>query len=1162
MRTGTRYLILTIVTLFALNLPAQQQKWPSTFLWKISGKGLQKDSWLYGTIHLQDKRLFNFGDSLYHALEKAEGFAVEVNIQEFIDSVITRMMLADDEEEDDAPRAVVGTPDTTTMPETNLEADRRIEALKARRQKLVNQLKYGEMPTIMDGYLYGIARRTNKWLGAVEDVNDQLVLFDELSGDIKKEELEATDKELIFSLEKMIATYLAKDLQEIETKYMTGMGKEMQERMLTKRNHKMAASMDSLSRIRSMFFAVGAAHLPGAEGVINLLRKKGFTVTPVFSIKETPAEQYAAKLAVLPWTKVSEVMDSVYTVEMPGAASELNVFGDLVKMKIHYDITTMTMYMTGHSLAQVKEDQLKSLMEDYAKNVKAVGTPYNLKKIQKNGANGLEAFVDAPSAFFRLQFFIKGNVLHMVLAGTEKKLRLMNNDVNRFFQSYTILEGKRPAGISDWQPFSIEGKGFTVSMPGKPKKNRNLENAGTQGGWVSSVYDLLDTKKGLYFLVQVRDLGPGFHLVGDKDWFDSFRENISMMEEKELDSIDTWNGFPRLKLYGESGEKDAYIRAHVMIRGSRIYTIMVIAQDQHTGQIEQQQFFNSFAFQEFPKGVLRTESSPDKSFSSSSVGPIIFQPEEKGDDEAVEEETSVTYVAYDPGDAISMVITKESLSPYLWYASDSLFFEKHISNYKMWSDSLIESRVTTNGKLPSREYLFKMQENHNYKKLRLVLNGDTLYTMYAFAPEAFFKQKKFTSFFDDFRALKEVSAQTVFTDRSDKLKKGMASLDSASFEKASQAFNDMSFTSKDLAFLHDALTKTYLDDTTEYYGLRHRIISKIEELKDPSSVRFVQEQYKKMPVKPGKERLGMVYLLATSQTRESYDLLREILAKDPPATTKGFYIPYRVTDSIELAESIITDILPLFNNPVWINSMVDISIDLIDSSRLSVDKVRPYKSSILRHADTTVESIRVRMEEEGEDFNGYEYTQLIRLLGSFQEPETRDRLREFLTLDDKQILFETSLALAKNEQSVPDSIWQKLAAGNEYRIDLYEALEKMGRENLFPASFRAQKFFAESYLYNYATDDISPSEMMYIGERKTMFKGRMARFHLFKVVFGEGEDVEKEEYLGIAGPYPVNDKEYKSDHDVTQIYWDEAYNKSKVDEWFRGILKAALNPEE
>ena len=72
-------LLLGIISVQFINA----QKLPSTLLWRISGNNLQKLCYLYGTMHLTDERLFNIGDSVYKAIENSEGFATEIDPQEF-----------------------------------------------------------------------------------------------------------------------------------------------------------------------------------------------------------------------------------------------------------------------------------------------------------------------------------------------------------------------------------------------------------------------------------------------------------------------------------------------------------------------------------------------------------------------------------------------------------------------------------------------------------------------------------------------------------------------------------------------------------------------------------------------------------------------------------------------------------------------------------------------------------------------------------------------------------------------------------------------------------------------------------------------------------------------------------------------------------------------
>src|SRR2546423_10887672 len=70
--------LLTWLFCFFSFIASSQQK-KEGFLWRITGNGLERPSYLFGTIHLTDKRVFNFGDSVYHAIESSAGYAMELN---------------------------------------------------------------------------------------------------------------------------------------------------------------------------------------------------------------------------------------------------------------------------------------------------------------------------------------------------------------------------------------------------------------------------------------------------------------------------------------------------------------------------------------------------------------------------------------------------------------------------------------------------------------------------------------------------------------------------------------------------------------------------------------------------------------------------------------------------------------------------------------------------------------------------------------------------------------------------------------------------------------------------------------------------------------------------------------------------------------------------
>src|SRR5215203_1631128 len=325
--------VAVVLLVWLCSLPSfGQQNWPNSLLWKISGNNLPKPSYLYGTLHLQDKRLFNFGDSLYQALERVEGLALEVDFKEYLDSLFMKgVQRAEDrfleEQKVKIDKRKLDKSSDSLLKKFGVNKDRvtKKELKKIRDYRMNRFLQRGEMPTIVDGYLFGLALRQGKWVGGIEDVMDQLNLFDELGAELTPENVLAPEANMRKGIELMIQMYLQQDLGGIDT-FINGYERETKDVLLTQRNIKMARRMDSLSAIRTMFFAVGAAHLPGDSGVITLLRHKGFTVEPVYSSQKIAADVYAKKLQQIPWYKV-EGDQKLYSVEMPGNPSQFNEFG-------------------------------------------------------------------------------------------------------------------------------------------------------------------------------------------------------------------------------------------------------------------------------------------------------------------------------------------------------------------------------------------------------------------------------------------------------------------------------------------------------------------------------------------------------------------------------------------------------------------------------------------------------------------------------------------------------------------------------------------------------------------------------------------------------------------------------------------------------------------
>ncbi|MGK2862761.1 MAG: TraB/GumN family protein, partial [Chitinophagaceae bacterium] len=794
-------LLVLVLCLGKGSLQAQSSPaWPKTLLWRISGNGLSNNSFLFGTMHLQDKRLFYFSDSLYHYLEQADGYALEIDLQEFMDSVIQKVVDQKQEEWIDKKRLkgkdkkkIIDSLVQNVKKLNDKASKRQLEQL--RDEKVRKAMKNKEMPTIMDAYLYGIAKRQGKWLGGIEDVQDQLYLFDELGGEVTSEELLLPDAELMSSLEKMIAIYLAADLTKIENYTAGNYSQELENMIFLNRNIKMAKRMDSLAQVRSTFFSVGAAHLPGDSGVINLLKKKGYKLEPVFSSKKIDPANYAYKLSEVSWVNVEDE-EKTYEVKMPGKASDLNMFDGAFKMKFYVDITTLTYYMSGSTFGGQNGD-LSKVIDKFSENTD--GVVLSKKLIEKAGLKGIEGIVLANDYYYKVQYFAKANRIYIMIAGGEKKEMLETPDVKKFLQSLVINKTKAAEKQKEWIDFSLEDKAFSIRFPGHPKQNKSTEEKAEGSEWTFTVYDYIDPTSGMYYMVQARDLRPGYYLKGDSAYFNSFRENLTLAIKKVTEEeITTIQSFPAYRFNGESEDGDIRYKTLSINRGNRVYTLFTGGTPAEANELDMDEFINSFTLREYKKNEWRKTSPEEKDFYTLAPVEIPKKVSDKLKEIPEENDKDSHFLRFNPNDAVSYEIFKSPLSPYYWIDNDSLFFDNMGMLYKKEKDSVLSKIEVNNGGLKGMEWVFQMPDNNIRKKIRQVLSGDTLYLLMSFIPSQYIYGREAAQFFEEFRITNEKINTGIYKSKAALIFKDLLSADSSTFANASEAISTAPFRKEDL----------------------------------------------------------------------------------------------------------------------------------------------------------------------------------------------------------------------------------------------------------------------------------------------------------------------------------------------------------------------------
>ncbi|RYF89084.1 MAG: TraB/GumN family protein [Chitinophagaceae bacterium] len=290
--------ILMVVALFFCLQSCQSQPVPplpsskndNTLLWEISGNGLKKPSYLFGTFHMMCKDDIHFSQNLYSAMSYANEVYFEMDLDDPANTLGALMFM--------------NMKDGKTLkdfysPEEYSRVERYFGDSLRTSLKTFQKMK----PTMLSAFLYpkmmpcknmsGVeqellksAAKDKKEIKGFETIAFQASVFDSIPYDTQAKSLlntiDSISKYKVF-FDTMIHVYKSQRLGEIEAMFNKpefGMQDGM-ELLLDKRNINWVDQLKGILPKENIFMAVGAGHLVGKKGLIELLRKEGYTLRPI-----------------------------------------------------------------------------------------------------------------------------------------------------------------------------------------------------------------------------------------------------------------------------------------------------------------------------------------------------------------------------------------------------------------------------------------------------------------------------------------------------------------------------------------------------------------------------------------------------------------------------------------------------------------------------------------------------------------------------------------------------------------------------------------------------------------------------------------------------------------------------------------------------------------
>ena len=262
----------------------------NSLLWEVSGNGLAEPSFIFGSFHLLCKNDIHFSEQLLKALKGSAEVYFELNL--------------------DDPSVLLG-----GLLLMNMNQGKKLKDLYSPEEyaKVVQFFKdslhtsmllfEGMKPAFLESMLYPkmmpcsnisgveeelmlVAKKEKKKIEGLETIAFQASVFDSIPyAEQAKELLQTIDSLNSFKklFDTMTSVYKSQQLDEIEkmfSKTEFGM-EENRDLLLNNRNKEWVKQLKLIMKKQSVFVAVGAGHLVGDLGLINLLKKEGYLLRPL-----------------------------------------------------------------------------------------------------------------------------------------------------------------------------------------------------------------------------------------------------------------------------------------------------------------------------------------------------------------------------------------------------------------------------------------------------------------------------------------------------------------------------------------------------------------------------------------------------------------------------------------------------------------------------------------------------------------------------------------------------------------------------------------------------------------------------------------------------------------------------------------------------------------
>lgn len=1090
-------------------------------LWKIDGNGLKKPSYLFGTMHVEDDRAFEFPDSLYLKLAECEAFATEVHPDSMVQAALSVMFNNTEGKDFRSLLSEAEYKEIDSLLRANSEYT--LERLKSPMlAQMVLRERPGKKdnPVFLDAYLYSVANGQGKKILGLEDVGNQLAQLTPTNADDVREMVQSLvgKKTSRTHSDQLLELYHTGNLDQMlmQMHLWSQSDPESFDRIFTKRNYDMLASIVREIHLQSTFIAVGAGHLPGSEGLLDLLQKRGYRVSRITPLFTGLSKKFKLEKKEREWPLVTDDAGR-YSVEMP--STPITYKPDSTGNAFHaaIDIGGPSFFQTTYrsidrelsgrpaSVALKKlEERLRKRQSgiEQIKHTTLAGFPA-LEYAQRDGDN-----------YFRCFFVLRDPVLYLLQVGPTRATA-HSTEAARFINSWKPLEFKR----EQWQELLDEKGAFSVQFIGKPEPRQNKTTIDSKEV-IIHVFLGEDKTAREYYLLRYNDFPPGYSPMDDSLYTASFANDLMVrMNGSNLQtSPATLGGLPATEIrYDLTSELEVVARS--VFRGSRHF-LLLGGRPKDAGNSGIPVMFDSFRFTDFKSSTMNRRAI-DSLSSILSPTPFTYDSLESG------RESSMLY-ATDPSSGAPLLVHAYKMDDYQYVKDPETYF-KSFDDMDDTDSLLSQLPVTGNGYIGT-DMIFRQSRVNSYMRKCVIVAGQFNYELTAIVPPGYERSEFINSFFNSLELNVPKTSWSLFTKKTSALLSDLHSPDTVVRDNARGSIYAYSFEPSDLPQLYDAIRISYDDDGEEYGSTRRSLLAKLSSTNDNTTASFIRDVYFSLPASTNCRETAL-NILSTLQTPEGIAVFFDLLSREDSVKLGAYTILEGFRDSLALAEPVLERIFAHRHRMEYLSPLYNLTTAVLTHEGISDAGKNAVAELLVRTMQDDLKQ-PVLLGKDDEEYYAYNYMYESMVEALSTEPALPEETRLIGTLAQIGYPSPTLAAvpwLIKNKQTLPKEHIETLAASPLHRIDLFTALLEAGEIKLFPERWKTQAAMAESMLTRYMDgDEGTPFALESLGTRAVLYNDQKQVMYLYRYKqYEEDEDW----YLAMSGPFV--DKELTSDEQLT-----------------------------